>query len=164
MGADFSLIVLSSQSRDDVRGVRGAVGSSTELDRDPKTDVVSSADLAQLFGIVEPPPPPAPLRTEFYTGTRRVGEQLFQPRGTTPAAPPTVTPAVSPGRIINRSVSPPGPTNPTPPPAGGPTADAGSDRPVYLASSTMSRNNFGFRPLSSAAPATANCPTPGTPG
>jgi Flp pilus assembly protein CpaB len=134
-GAEFSLEPNTRPAEGDIDNIRQAVANSlTEKD---KNDRVSTADLAELFGIVPPEVTPS-FVIDVWHGTRPVGTRVYP--GIKPQAP-----------IING----------TPPSAGGPVkgavgssgGGAGYYSPAALAAA--SQNDFGFRP----APKQASCPT-----
>lgn len=148
MGAKFSLAVTTVPSEEEKTQL------ASRESGDPAQEVVTPADLANLFGLRPAgPPPPPPFSVERYDGLRLTGARAY-PGYTTSRTAPT-TPAATPIPSLS-----------TPTPGVKPATDRQSNaapstvptRQVSFNPSTavVAHGNFGFRPLGDAS-----CPKPG---
>ncbi len=147
-GAKFSIAVTSSAVPEDDNRLASAAGAPPAK-IDPERDVVTPADLAELFQIQPAPPPgpppPPPFTLERYSGLHLSGTQPFPGYNPPRSAPPAVVPAAStaPAPAAVPALNLPGPAAPVTP-AGNRQSAAPAFNPRTAVVSRGS-GTFGFR-------------------
>ena len=146
LGAQFSLA--TTNPPEDVASASSAADAA-----EPPADLVTPADLAELFGVKPPEPVKPPFTMERYDGLRLTGALSFpgySPPRVTPISAPAATPAV--GAPRTGGVAPAGLTpsnrqsNAAPAPA---RRSAFNPRTAVVSAAA---GNYGFRPVGSNQP------------